>query len=267
MKIALAQIDCIPGDIEANCSRIMETARQAGEQGCGVLFLPELVDTGYEMRTVERTASVWPGLPFNTTQNASRNNSINIICGLSERQGDAIYNSLAVFSPDGSLIGKYRKTHLIPIAPIHEDRYITPGNSLELVEIGGINWGLLICYDLRFPEISRALTLMGCHALAVCASWPFPREAHWMALARARAIENQSHVIACNRVGTDGPLTFCGSSCVINAEGKVLAQGSQDREEIIMADINAEEVDSIRAAMPVLKGRRQDLYHSRESEK
>ncbi len=260
-------MDCTPGDVAGNCARITQMAKRAREQECQALFLPELADTGYEMRTVERTASAWPGLPFNTTQNASRNHSINIICGLSERQGDAIYNSLAVFSPDGSLIGKYRKTHLIPIDPIHEDRYITPGNSLELVEIGGIKWGLLICYDLRFPEISRALALMGCHALAVCASWPFPREAHWMALAGARAIENQSHVTACNRVGTDGPLTFCGSSCVINAEGKVLAQGSRDREEIITADINMEEVDSIRAAMPVLRGRRQELYHSRESGK
>jgi predicted amidohydrolase len=253
MKVSVAQIECIPGDIEANCAQIPRLAEAAKANGCEVIVFPEMTDTGYEMSAIQKTASPWPELPFNTAKKASRDFAVYLICGLSEREGERIYNSLAVFDPEGNLIGKYRKTHLLPLDPVNENRYLTPGNSLEIAQIGDMKWGLLICYDLRFPEVSRQLIMKGAEALVVCAAWPFPRESHWQTLTKARAIENQCYVIAANRIGTDGPLTFCGSSRIINPDGTIEASASQDQQELLIAQIHRENVSSLRASMPFLE--------------
>jgi len=253
MKIAAAQIECIPGDIEANCAQIPSLAEQAKANGCETIVFPEMMDTGYEMSAIQKAASPWPGPPFLAAQKAARKHALHLICGLSEREEERIYNSLAVFDPEGNLVGKYRKTHLLPLDPVNETRYLTPGNSLEIVQIGEMKWGLLICYDLRFPEMSRQLIMQGAEVLVVCAAWPFPRESHWQTLTEARAIENQCYVIAANRIGTDGPLTFCGSSRIINPDGTIEASASQDQKELLIAQIHRKNVSSFRASMPFLE--------------
>lgn len=253
MKAAAAQIRCQPGNIEANCARIPELAGQAKSNRCGLIVFPEMTDTGYDMPAIQQTASPWPGLPYDTAGRAARDFSIYLICGLSEREGDRIYNSLAVLDPEGNLLGKYRKTHLLPLDPVNEDHYLTPGNSLTTVQIGDMKWGLLICYDLRFPRVSHELALSGAEGLIICAAWPSPRQEHWEILNAARAIENQCYVIAANRIGTDGPLTFCGSSCIIDPEGSIIASASQDTEGLIMAEVSAEAVSSLRARQPFLE--------------
>ncbi len=253
MKTAVAQIRCQPGNIEANCARITDLAGQARSNQCDLIVFPEMTDTGYEMSAIRKTASPWPGLPYDTARSAAKDSSIHLICGLSEREDERIYNSLAVFDPEGNLIGKYRKTHLLPLNPINENRYLTPGNLLATVQIGDMKWGLLICYDLRFPEASRQLIINGAEGLVICAAWPFPRQSHWEILTQARAIENQCYVIAANRIGTDGPLTFCGSSRIINPDGTVAASASQNQEKLIMAEISPQKVSSLRVNMPFIE--------------
>jgi len=115
-----------------------------------------------------------------------------------------------------------------------------------------MKWGFMICYDLRFPETSRQLVIKGAEVLVICAAWPFPRESHWEVLTTARAIENQCYVIAANRIGTDGSLTFCGSSLIVNPDGIIAASASQDREELIMTDVSREHVTSLRTKLPSL---------------
>ena len=265
MKIAIAQIDCALGDVASNCSKIPVYAKRAKEQGGDVIVFPEMMDTGYEMTMIQQVASSWTDQPFAVAKDAARDCGMYLICGLSEREGENIYNSIAVFDPAGSLIGSYRKTHLFSVEPVNEDRYLAAGDSLEIVDIGGMRWGLSICFDLRFPEVYRALVKRGAEVMVVCAAWPVPRQSHWKMLTVARAIENQSYVVAANRIGTDG-LKFCGSSCIVDPYGDVIASGSEASEELVVAEIDQKTITTLRDDMPLLKNRRENLYGSQESD-
>jgi predicted amidohydrolase len=118
-----------------------------------------------------------------------------------------------------------------------------------------------ICYDLRFPEMYRKLvTEQNISAFIVSSAWPFPRDEHFRILAVARAIENQSYVIASNRVRKDDDLWFCGASAIIDPRGVVIAAASADREEVVHADLSQEIVNSVRQRVQSLGHRRQDLY-------
>lgn len=261
MKIALAQIDCDIDDVTANCEKFSAYCQRAAESKCDLVVFPEMSDTGYQLERVAQTASSWPeGRPFQTLQAAAREHKTHIIAGLSERVGNQIYNSLAVLGPSGDLLQRYRKTHVFTPAPVHEDKYIAPGESFGLVEIGEFRVGLSICFDLRFPEIYRALTNDGATLLVNCAAWPALRNQHWDYLTRARAIENQAFFVAVDRVGHDGDLHFNGNSRVISPYGDVEQSASPDMEEIVIAELDIQEVEAFRNAIPALRCRRQELY-------
>ena len=260
MKIAVAQIKCSLGDITANIDRLSSLSQKAKEKGSDVIVFPEMVDTGYEMSVIREKASSWDEPPFQSIQNIAAENGIHVICGISERVRDKIYNSAVAFDPRGELLGKYRKAHLAAYPPLDEDSCITPGNTLEIIEIGDMKWGLMICYDLRFPEMSRSLVLNGAEVLVLCSAWPFPRVNHWKLLTCVRAVENQAYFIASNRVGSDGTVTFCGSSCIIDPYGVIVASAAEDQEALIVGEISKEYLLSVRNRMPIFQHRREDLY-------
>ncbi|MGD8395506.1 MAG: nitrilase-related carbon-nitrogen hydrolase [Candidatus Eiseniibacteriota bacterium] len=264
MKIAVAQIECRPGDIDANLTRIHERVTRAAEKGCEVVVFPEMVDTGYELAAIQNLASRWdpddPASPLANVAEAARTAGVHVICGLSERTDSKLFNAAAVVDPSGKLVSKYRKSHLAAYPLLDEPAHIEPGASLDTVVIGDMLWGVSICYDLRFPEVSRRLTLDGAEVLVVCSAWPFPRVGHWQTLTRARAIENQVYLLAANRVGTDGGITFAGSSCIIDPYGAILARAAEDREALLVAEIDKGSVATTREYMPVLKQRREELY-------
>ncbi len=161
----------------------------------------------------------------------------------------------------GKITGKYRKTHLYAVAPVEEQKCFAPGDTFASVAHGGLRFGFSICYDLRFPEMYRKLAIeQNVGAFIISSAWPFPRLEHFRTLALARAIENQSYVIASNRVGKDDDLWFCGSSAIIDPRGVVIAAASADREELIQADLSAELVTSVRSRVAGFAHRRQDLY-------
>ncbi len=260
MKIAVAQIKCSLGDVSANIDQIVSLSQKAKEKGSDVIVFPEMVDTGYEMSVIREKASSWDEAPFQSIKTIAADNGIHVICGISEREGEKIFNSIAAFNPKGELLGKYRKAHLAAYPPLDEDSCISPGNALEIVEIGGMKWGLMICYDLRFPELARSLVLKGAEVLVLCSAWPFPRVTHWKMLTGVRAIENQAYFIAANRVGTDGMVTFCGSSCIVDPYGVIVASAAEDREALIVGEISKDHLISVRQRMPIFQHRRADLY-------
>ena len=128
--------------------------------------------------------------------------------------------------------------------------------------VAGFRFGLSICYDLRFPELYRRLaTEDHANVFILSSAWPFPRVGRSVRiLATARAIENQSYVIVSNRVGKDDGVPFCGSSAIIDPYGVVIASASTDREELLVAEISLENLQSVRDCMPVFTDRRSDLY-------
>jgi len=262
MKIAVAQISCSLGDPEANLLKVRDFSRRAkDEAGAELIVFPEMTDTGYSMPVIQKHAASWasgfvPGL-----QEIAKDLSIAIVSGVSERDGSCIYNAQVLLDAKGNVAGKYRKTHLYAVAPVEEQTCFAPGNTFESFAFGHLRLGFSICYDLRFPEMYRKLvTEQNVDTFLISSAWPFPRVEHFRTLAIARAIENQSYVIASNRVGKDDDLWFCGSSAIIDPRGVVIAAASADREELIQGDVSKEVVRSVRKRVASLNHRRSDLY-------
>ncbi len=259
MKIAAAQIACTLGDLAANLAKIRDFAERAKTAGAELVVFPEMVDTGYAMQVIRERATRWSEGAVPELQHIARTLSIAIISGVSERADDGIYNSQVVLDASGAIVAKYRKTHLF--APIEEDKFCAAGDALASVSFGPLRLGLTICYDLRFPELYRALAIdQGVNVFIISSAWPFPRAEHLRVLATARAVENQSYVILANRVGRDDGGRFCGTSAVIDPAGVVVAAASSEREEVVLAEVSAETIQSVRDAMPVFAHRRDDLY-------
>jgi omega-amidase len=261
MKIAAAQISCVPGNLKANLGKIRDFSTRAKDSGAELIVFPEMVDTGYSMPVIRTDATSWNEGAVPELQKIAKTLSLPIICGVSERAGASIYNAQVFVDANGRIIAKYRKTHLVSAAPLEERKTFTPGDEFVSCTVAGMRLGLGICYDLRFPEMCRALAVE--HKVNVfinSSAWPFPRLEHLRILALARAIENQSYLILANRVGTDDGVTFCGTSAIIDPYGAIVAAASVDREELLEGEISEEVIESVRKRMAVFDHRRKDLY-------
>jgi len=259
--MAAAQIACVVGDIDSNLQTIERFSRQAQASDAAMVLFPEMSDTGYAIGPIRQHATEWKRGAVPAIRNLAKELSLWIVCGVSEREGGVIYNSQVVASAAGDIAARYRKTHLFTPEPIREDLCFTPGGDFVSFRADEFKFGLTICYDLRFPELFRALALS--HETSVfllSSAWPRPRAHHFRSLAVARAIENQSYLVAANRVGTDAGVQFCGQSVIIDPTGAILASGSDADEELLVADLPAEHLNSVRAQMAVFDHRRRDLY-------
>ena len=264
MKIAAAQIACALGDVDANLAKIREFCARAAEEKVELIVFPEASDTGYSMPVIREHAKPWTEGAVPPLQEMAKQFALTIVCGVSERDGDCVYNSQVFINPRGQIVGSYRKTHLFVLAPNDESTCYTPGDKFVSVPAAGFNFGLSICYDLRFPEVSRALALEhGADVLLVSSAWPLPRVEHLRALAIARAIENQSYLVLANRSGVDAGVTCCGMSAIIDPSGLVLATAAGDGEELLVADVSTETIAAVRNKIPVFAHRRADLYGKR----
>jgi predicted amidohydrolase len=261
MKVAVAQISCSLGDSDANLLKVRDFCARARETDADLIVFPEMTDTGYSMPVIRAHANHWTGGFVAGLQETARELSIAIVSGVSERTGRSIYNSQVLIDSHGDISAKYRKTHLYAVAPVEEQTCFAAGDRFASFAFGNLHLGFSICYDLRFPEMYRKLaTEQNVGAFIVSSAWPFPRVEHFRTLAMARAIENQSYVIASNRVGKDDDLWFCGSSAIIDPRGVLIAAASADREELIHADVSEELVLSVRSRVESLSHRRLDLY-------
>jgi len=261
MKVAAAQISCSLGDPKANLLKVRDSSRRARDADVELIVFPEMTDTGYSMSVIQAHANSWTSGFIPGLQEIAAKLSIAIVCGVSERDGNSIYNSQVFVDQHGKIAGKYRKTHLYAVAPVEEQKCFASGDSFASFALGDLRFGFSICYDLRFPEIYRKLVVdQNVGAFIVSSAWPFPRLEHFRTLLLARAIENQSYVIASNRVGKDDDLWFCGSSAIIDPRGVVVASASADREELIHADLSEDLVLSVRSRVESLAHRRPDLY-------
>ena len=261
MKIAAAQIACVPGEVETNLRTLERFAECAREAGAELVVFPELSDTGYEMTAVRRTAQAWTEGAVPRLRALAQRLGLAILCGVSERVGGAIFNSQVLIDAFGEIASSYRKCHLFRAGTFDEGCALTAGDALASCDFGGFRLGLTICYDLRFPEVYRELaTEQTVNVFINSSAWPFPRTEHLRVLALARAIENQSYLVLANRVGTDAGPTFCGGSMIVDPAGTVLAEAGSEREELIAAELSPETLREVRERMAVFAHRRSDLY-------
>lgn len=206
---------------------------------------------------IEKVASGNISDSRNTTDTGNKNatNSKNSI--VLNSTNSTLYYNLGFCFESGVLAGSYRKTHPFK----DENQYFSRGNSIEPITLKKQNLkiGFQICYELRFPEVARKLTLAGSDILITVAAFPNPRAEHWKTLSKARAIENQIPHIACNRTGSAPDCTYFGNSMIIDAWGEVKADAG-NKECVIIYDLDLSEKDEIRMAIPVFKDRKVELY-------
>lgn len=240
LRVAACQIDPQLGEVDANLARIATAVTDAATQGATFIVLPEAAVTGYAF------ASLGEALPVARKADAvaetmlaglAETHRATIICGSLEAAGEEVFNVALVALPDGRRL-RYRKMHL-PFLGI--DRYATPGpDAPAVVETDGYRFGVLICYDLRFPEAARICALEGADIIALPTNWPVGVQFHPDLFAPARAAENHCFVLACDRVGTERGTTFMGRSVLFDPDGQRLAVASDTDEELLVADIDPE---------------------------
>jgi omega-amidase len=258
ISVSLAQMNVIVGQVEANLARARSMISEAAQRGSDLVVLPELWSTGYDLENATRHATALDAGIFAETAALAARYRIHVAGSCLSLIGPNEFgNTLVCFAPDGSLLGAYSKAHLYRL--MDEDQYLTAGNRTTLVDLPWGTAGLAICYDLRFPELCRRYALDGATMVILPAEWPRPRLAHWRTLLRARAIENQMFVIACNRVGESPTDHFPGHSAIIDPWGKAVVEGG-DEEALLTGELDLEEIRKFRDKIPVFEDRRPGIY-------
>ncbi|MER6464639.1 carbon-nitrogen family hydrolase [Streptomyces sp. NPDC001288] len=255
MRASLIQIDVNENEsLEARRRRVTALVRE--QAGADLVVLPELWTTGafaYEEFATE--AEPLEGPTFEAMARAAGDAGVWLHAGsIPERDPEGpLYNTALVFSPTGELAAAYRKIHRFGFDK-GEAVLMGAGQDLVTVRLPETTLGVATCYDLRFPELFRALVDAGAETMVVSAGWPERRRAHWTLLAKARAVENQAFVLACGTAGTHAGVPQAGHSIVVDPWGEVLAEAGAG-EQVLTVDLDPARVAATREQFPALKDR------------
>lgn len=267
IKVSCIQMDIIQCSKEQNIEKALLLTDKAIDSGARIIVLPEVFSTGFCYKGLEsiaetsasRRVEAYPTIE--RLLKFSKANDCVLIGSMIEKQMDEPdqirYHNLGFCIGSGELSGVYRKTHLYGL----ERKHFSRGEHILPIKLASddITIGLQICFDLRFPEISRKLALAGADILVTVGGFADPKAGQWKALTTARAIENQIPHIACNRVGTAPFASYFGKSMIINAWGNVKAEAEKD-ECFIIGEIDTDETKRIRGKVSLLDDRQLDLY-------
>lgn len=253
---AFVQLDIRLGDMPANLDAAKTHLERLGGDGVKLAVLPEMWSCGFDNRNLARHAGRTPEI-LDTVSGIAARYGMLIAGSMPEATEEGIYNTLYLVDADGAVAGAYRKVHLF--TGTGEERYFLAGDRSVVCDtsIGPI--GLMICYDLRFPEICRALALKGAQIVVIPAQWPKIRISRWDILAQARATENQLYVVGTNRCGRDHDYPYGGHSIIADPSGEVLAWAG-DEPETGVAEISFEQLEKVREFMPSLRERVPTAY-------
>lgn len=262
VHIALVQFDSIINRPKENAARAVSFIEEASKEGAQIVCFPELFSTGYHIDQVgphlSEVAESLDGATISTLREAAKNNSCYVIApvALKKETPGIYYNSAVVIGDDGSIIGVYDKHH----ACFDEGKVYKNGHDIPVFETKYGTIGIMICYDMGFPEIARILTLKGAELIFVPSAWCEQDADMWNIQVPARGLENLVFVAANNRCGTEGETHFFGNSKVVNWRGKVLSESKSDKEEVIHAVVDLDELVSARETIKYLKDRRPESY-------
>ncbi|UCG09597.1 MAG: carbon-nitrogen hydrolase family protein [Desulfobacterales bacterium] len=257
MKIAIYQSEGKPKKIDDNLESLRRAAISAVEQGSRLLICPEMFLTGYNIGdAVFNLAEPLHGPVLQKAAAIARQTEIALLFGYPERNGADVYNSAILIDRKGEIRANYRKTHLYGS---EEKRLFRPGDAFVVVELEGVNLGILICYDIEFPETVRALALAGAELIAVPTAIMEPYCLVARLVVPARAYENQIFTAYANRCGHEGDLTYCGLSCIVGPDGSDLVRCGTDAG-LMVADIDRADITASREINHYLTDRRPELY-------
>ena len=266
MKLALCQTP-VTASLQENQTVMLDYVRRAAQQGADLVCLPEMWACPYENAAFPKYAEPEGGETWQCLQNAARDNGIFLVGGsVPERDGERLYNTCYVFSPAGEQIAKHRKVHLFDIDVPGGQRFMesdtfTPGDNLTIFDTPWGKTGVAICFDIRFAEWFRMMALEGAKLILVPGAFNMTTgPAHWELSLRMRAVDNQCFTAGCAPARDEhASYVSYGNSLVSDPWGNVL--GRLDAGEgLLLLDLDLTYADSIRSQIPILSGRRQDLY-------
>lgn len=262
-RIALAQIKASITKAE-NLKTALGLIREAKNKNASLVAFPEfLMAYSPADQSAEELCALAESLEGEFTsriREAARENGIEVIATIYERseRPERVYDAAIVIDSDGKLSGVYRKLHLYDALGLRESDKLVPGRGLlEPVKTAAGKTGIMICYDVRFPEMARILALKGAQTLVVPSGWVAGemKIEHWQTMLRARAIENGCYVIAPDQVGS----IYIGHSMVIDPFGRVMVD-MEEKEGLAIADLEPAVVEEVREKLPLLRHRREDVY-------
>lgn len=250
VRTAALQLNFVEGeDREGRVDRVLMSLRET--PASDLLVLPELWDVGYfafdrypiDARSLEEG-------PLPALQEVARNKRCVIVAGsVLERNGELLHNTVVVVGRDGRLLGLYRKKHLFGYGS-KESELLTPGNEVVVCETDFGRIGLATCFDLRFPDQFAEMRRKGVDLFVVPSAWPMARLDHWQILTRARAIETQTPLVACNSSGVNESVELGGHSLIASARGDVLAS-RESGHAWITTEIDTADTESWRREFPM----------------
>ncbi|MBN1302650.1 MAG: carbon-nitrogen hydrolase [Melioribacteraceae bacterium] len=280
-KLGLLQL-AFSSNLEENMKKSVSWVEKAADEGAQVICLPELYRSQYfcqkEDFNLFDLAETVPGPSTEHFQKVAKNNGVVIIVPLFEKRAPGLYhNSAVIIDTDGSILGIYRKMHIPDDPAFYEKYYFTPGDlGFKSFKTGFGNIGTLICWDQWYPEGARLTALKGAEVLfyPTAIGWhPSEKEKYgkaqqdsWITIQRSHAIANGVYVASVNRTGFEKPveeqdgIIFWGSSFICDPQGVILAKASDDKEEILIAEIDIDHIEKIRRNWPFLRDRRIDAY-------
>ncbi len=277
--VALAQ-DRDRGSVDANLERIESYLGEAADAGAKLVLLQELHNGPYFCQTqdvghFDRAESI-PGPSTERIAAAARRNGVVVVASLFERRAAGLYhNTAVVFDSDGSIAGRYRKMHIPDDPGFMEKFYFTPGDlGFEPIDTSVGRLGVLVCWDQWYPEAARLMALAGAELLLypTAIGWDpnddkaekMRQQTAWRISQRGHAVANGIPVLSCNRTGFEaGPgagIQFWGASFVAGPQGEILAQASDDKDELLIAQVDMARSEAVRRIWPFLRDRRIDAY-------
>jgi predicted amidohydrolase len=259
----LAQISCKAADKKENLRKIEKTVAKAKSQCADMIIFPELSLTGYVVRDqIYELAEPVPGPSTQILTKIAEKTNMHIIFGMPELSGGTqatIHNTAVLLGPNG-FVGKYRKMYLPTHSVFEEKRYFRPGYEAAAFDTQLGKIGLIICYDIFFPEVTRLTRLMDAQFIVCISASPAIRRSFFETLTSARAVENTAFLAFVNLVGVEDGLQFWGGSRLIGPQGRIIARAKYDEEDLVMGEVDYAETRSIETFVPTLRDLRPELF-------
>ncbi|MBP0942228.1 carbon-nitrogen hydrolase family protein [Pseudomonas alliivorans] len=263
MRVALYQCEPMPLDVSGNLTRLERQAQAAAAQGAQLLVCPEMFLTGYNIgaRACAELAQAQDGPAAQRIAEIARQYAIAILYGYPERSVEQrVYNAVQLIDSRGERSSNYRKTHLF--SELDKSMFSAGEDLCPVVELNGWRLGMLICYDVEFPENTRRLALAGAELILVPTANMAPFDFVCDVTVRARAFENHCYVVYANYCGSEGEIRYCGLSSVCAPDGSRPALAAQD-ERLLIADLDRVQLAQARTVNDYFKDRRPDVYSPR----
>jgi len=262
VKVAVGQLTSKLGDVRYNVKKAVQFIAQAADKGADIICLPELFATGYNLSILKdevlTLSRKYAGFISDELSKAAGDNGIYVIAAYGEinETDNKVYNAAVIFDRNGNKNGSFWKTHAFAL----EKDYFEVGSQYPIFDLDIGKVGILICYDVGFPEAARTLCLKGAEIIFVPSAWRVEDENAWLLNIPSRALENQLYTVGVNRSGREGDLHLFGKSMVCDPNGRVILQMDYDLDEIALCEIDLDEVEKCRLGWGYLKDRRPDIY-------